>query len=102
MTCGFSEPLVTIDDRWCSYVTVRQGPCADPTPGDFLRARSAPGLLTRNCGLLRSVTAGEKRLVSIPAWANQRSGSFTVCPAPSRPSQPLIAARLLPDADNGI
>src|SRR5215211_4844935 len=30
----------------------------------FLRARSVPGLLTRNCGLLRSVTAGEKRLVN--------------------------------------
>ena len=28
--------------------------------------------------------------------------SFTVCSAPSRPSQPLIAARLLPDAGNGI
>jgi hypothetical protein len=30
------------------------------------------------------------------------SGSFTVCPVPSQPSQPLIAARLLPDATNGM
>src|SRR5215211_2128507 len=68
----------------------------------FLRARSVPGLLTRNCGLLRTVTADEKRLVNAPAWTNPRSGSFTVCPAPSRPSQPLVAAHLLPDAGNGI
>jgi hypothetical protein len=48
------------------------------------------------------VTAGEERLVSARHGANQRSGSFTVCQALSRPSQPLIAARLLPDAGNGI
>jgi hypothetical protein len=71
-------------------------------PGASLCARSVPGLLTRNCGLLRTGTAAEKRLVNALAWANQRSGSFTVCPAPSRPSQRLIAARLLPDAGNGI
>jgi hypothetical protein len=45
---------------------------------------------------VESVTAGEERLVSTPAWAKQRSGSFTVCQVPSRPSQRLIAARLLP------
>jgi hypothetical protein len=67
----------------------------------FLRARSAPTLPAWNCGLLRTVAAGEERLVSGLAWVNQRSGSFTVCQASSRPSQPLIAARLLPDAGNG-
>ena len=30
-------------------------------------------------GVLRSVTAGEERLVSARHGANQRSGSFTVC-----------------------
>jgi hypothetical protein len=48
------------------------------------------------------VTADDKRLVSGPASANLWSGSFTVYPAPSQPSQPLIAARLLPDATNGM
>jgi hypothetical protein len=33
---------------------------------------------------------------------DRRSCSFTVLPAPSRPSQPLIAARLLPDAGIGM
>jgi hypothetical protein len=65
----------------------------------FLRARSAATLWAWNCGLLRIVTAGEKRLVSGPAWASRWSGSFTVYPALSRPSQPPIAARLLPAAE---
>jgi hypothetical protein len=39
------------------------------------------------------VKAHEKCEVSGPAEAHRRPGSFTVCPAPSRPSQPLIAAR---------
>jgi len=73
MTCGFSEPLVTIDDRWCSYVTVRQGPCADPTPGDFLRARSAPSLRTWNCVVLRTVKTCEKRQVNGHEWQDRRS-----------------------------
>jgi hypothetical protein len=68
----------------------------------FLRARSAPTLPPWNCGLLRTLTAGKKRLVSGAAKTVGGSCSFTVCPVRSRPSQPLVAARLLPDASYGM
>ena len=49
-----------------------------------------------NYGLLRTVTAGEKRQVSGRSYTNLRSCSFDVYPAAPRPLQPLVAARLLP------
>jgi hypothetical protein len=69
---------------------------------DFFRARSASTLPAWNCELLRTVTAGEKRLLNSPACTDGWLGSVSVCPARSRPSQPLIAAHLLPDAGNGM
>jgi hypothetical protein len=94
-----------LDPRWAQGVRAvlcSHRPTVDRLPGRLLRARSAPTLPAWNCGLLRTVTAGEKCLVSGPASMDRRSCSFTVCPAPSRPSQPLVAARLLPDANNGM
>ena len=43
---------------------------------------------------------GEERLVSGPSQMDRQSCSFTACTAPYRPSQPLVAAHLLPDASN--
>ena len=75
------------------------------TTCDRFRARSVPGLLTRNCGLLRSVTAGEKRLVNAHGMGESAvrllhrvPGTFPTLTTAQR----LIAARLLPDAGNGI